>query len=1249
MYALRWSVFGLLLLVATAGWGQLRQEVNLGGDWEFVMVKDLADGPPADGWKPFAVPGHLYTGAWYQRAWFRHDFEVPQSMGGSRIVLHFGGIKWNSVVRVNGQQVGGHFGGFEPFEVDITGIAKLGGTNRLEVGCCDWTGVFNDHKTEFPSGGDGMGQVKDEVLAPSSISWWWGIWDQVTLRARPSVYVKDLFIKPSVRKQSLRVEYVLGNDGDAAVTVALLSSVEDAGQTSLRFPEQTITIPAGGTASAVVEAPWQNAHRWSTEDPYLYFLSTQLDQNGKSLDALRTRFGFREFWIEGKDYILNGSRIHLFGTSWFPELYGKKYCTRDKDYIRQRLLAAKAANCVILRTQTQPWPELWYETADEVGLLMIPEGAVYGDYHDYRVNDPRFWDNFAAHLKAEVDRDKNKPSVVMYSIENEFFFLSNQDLAEPVTKGLARMGQFMHQWDPTRPIYYEADGDPMGVADAISLHYPHERPDFNQWPNTAYWLDQPLHYNLLVPTAQAQHDWLWDRQKPLYIGEFGWAPSSDPSPHTVFCGDEAYLDHRHFRAKAKADAWRMWIQAYRQCEVSGIAPWSMNEESADLFEASLLDEAHNPPYAAQKYATQHLAAYVREYDHNFYAREKVTRTADVYNDILSPSTLTVEWALLGSDNAVLQQDETNLTMQPGERRELQFTLRMPPATTRRELTLQLKIRREGKQVFEDTKSWSVFPALSLKSPETVALYDPQGRTRQALASHGLNTITVNDLSHIPAGVKMLVVGAGATGSGTGGVPVIGGADHANPLLAFARKGGRVLVLEQEGDPQGILPVSAGNRASTMTFAQMPQHPLLKGLAPLDLKWWRPDNLVSVNEPPRPGGGFRAVVTAGSDKGVAYAPLLESPVGQGVLVLSQLRISERLGVEPAAGILLQNALDYLAAYEPDTPRTALYCPTSATRSFLDGIGLLATDITADPSKADWQAMQLLIACGPLGGLGSYGDQIAELLRRGGTVLLHGLRPQDFAALSPIVGTDLILAPSHGPVKKLPVASPLSECLTNEDLYWLGKRASLCWVASALATNTTDFALSAAPGRTLPEGVTFLTSPAALAVMQRGAGRIVLDSINWDSTSDNTLKATRYCAGLLTGLGAQFRTSGAVIQANSLPHDPTMYWYRVDPDAAYLGDKGYISARIRCLDAGRYAFQIVARGTPLKGVYPVVEMSVDGKVVGQVETKSDGWWAFPLTVDMAEGTHEIRFAYINDEYQPPENRDLWISRIEIAAEQ
>jgi hypothetical protein len=113
------TALGISMALAGAIAGDAsREELSLNGRWEYRLVDDLEAAPPADGFGPCSVPGYL-SGIDYRRAWFRRQFSQPGGWKGKRIKIHFGGVKYNSRVYVNGQPVGGCFGGYRPFEVDV--------------------------------------------------------------------------------------------------------------------------------------------------------------------------------------------------------------------------------------------------------------------------------------------------------------------------------------------------------------------------------------------------------------------------------------------------------------------------------------------------------------------------------------------------------------------------------------------------------------------------------------------------------------------------------------------------------------------------------------------------------------------------------------------------------------------------------------------------------------------------------------------------------------------------------------------------------------------------------------------------------------------------------------------------------------------------------------------------------------------------------------------------------------------------
>jgi len=1330
-----------------------RQETSLNGTWEYVRVADLEAAPPVEGWKAFEVPGQL-RGYNYERAWFRRTFacDAPRDR---RVKLHFGGVKWNSRVVVNGKPVGGNFGGFEPFDVDITDAVLPGVNNELLVGVCDWTGIFLDRSTDLSEirGAWSREVPRDQALSPvGGLTENYGIWDDVRLVAHVAVFVSDLFIRSSVEKKRLTVDVTVTNESQAAAETTVSVEVErsEAADELPRFEAQTVSVPAGQSRTVTLEADWTKPHLWSHLDPHLYFLKTTLSTGG----VRRTRFGFREFQVRGPSFYLNGKKTNLLATSWWP--------TADPmtpEAIREEMKWMKYGRCVAFRTHTQPWCERWYEIADEVGVLMIPEGPVWNDDSLYRLDDQRFWDNYALALTRMVARDKNKPSVVMWSLENEFY---GGRLAKntPYEEKLAEMGRVVKQADPTRPILYESDGDPGGVADAIGIHYPHEYPTYVQWPNETDWLDKPIPLDWAFTDTPGQ--FFWQKNKPLYIGEFLWIPSSDPSWETVWFGDESYRDYAKYHVLGKAESWRQQIIGYRRHEVGGISPWTM-------IEGGPLSE-ENPLVQAHRYAYQETAAFPREYDSRFFAGETVTRTLDVFNDSFADRNLTVEWsARLGGKDVA--GGRRGLAMPSGAHEVVAAELKMPAVQARAEGEYTVRVREGDKVLFEDAHAISIFPrAEPPKVDATVGLYDPQDTTGKLLPG----AAKVSDLAQIPGNLQVLVIGAGALKAETQQRPLIGGAAATNALAEWVAAGGRAVVLEQTGWPGGLVPVQLSSHASTLTFPQAPDHPLLGDVRAEDLKYWRGDHTVTAAEPVRPmEGACLPVVVSGSALGINQAPLAVLPRGDGAFIVCQMKVVAKVDREPIAGVLLRNLLDYAAAYRAPAGRTALWCDLPATRKKLGELNVQVEDVTGKLAETDLSQYGLLLcASASADPIVAVLDRLVPWVERGGNVLLHGLAPEEYAKLAETLDPALTLAPYRGHALRATGSGALLSSFTNEDLYWLGEHTGISWSTTPLAQTTAtaaferalkpeaareypaiDMALTGGiVGKTqggdgvyfatvgagkLPVGFPesreyvigvvargtpvddvypigevrvggqslgtisvrsnewqtyttfghvgagthevevaftndaskppnqdrnmyvksvlvapaeatnrseFLTRPAALVRFPKGQGSFVIDNITWDTEEANGAKATRFICGLLTGLGARFSSQiGVVVEAENMEPQPGMRYFSKGGGRVIIATAGYIETDVEVARAGRYRVELVAGGSSAAGVYPIVDVAMDGRMLGQVALTTGSLKPYLLEADLAQGVQKLRVTFTNDSNVGGEDRNLYVGRV------
>ncbi|MBN1670317.1 MAG: hypothetical protein JXR37_04760 [Kiritimatiellae bacterium] len=210
---------------------------------------------------------------------------------------------------------------------------------------------------------------------------------------------------PSVRENTLTIRTRLRNEGTVQANAVLRHTVLTNAQPVLTFTNASVVLDPAQSADVDVSATWSEPRLWCPDDPYLYDLSTMLETNSVSVDSLSTRFGFREVWCTNDSFYLNGTKLHLLATSCWPPT-----SLMDEPDIRQVLREVKAGNNVAFRLHTQPWNKTWYEVADEEGLLIVEEGAVWCDSTGYRLADPAFWTNFSDHLTAAVRRDWNHPS-----------------------------------------------------------------------------------------------------------------------------------------------------------------------------------------------------------------------------------------------------------------------------------------------------------------------------------------------------------------------------------------------------------------------------------------------------------------------------------------------------------------------------------------------------------------------------------------------------------------------------------------------------------------------------------------------------------------------------------------------------------------------------------------------------------------------------------------------------------------------
>jgi hypothetical protein len=498
-----------------------RNEVCLNGSWQFQPVALPAEykknvGPvpvltpaTADGWEktPIRIPSPWnvngfpdekalggdfrtypsYPDSWknVQMGWLRRNFSVPASWRGQRLLLKFDAVAGDTQVLVNGKLVGQHKDIFMPFEVDITDAVNAGVQNTLMVGVrkASLTDVQGKYGRRSYQGGSFWGQH----IA--------GIWQDVYLQAVPQTRISDVFVKPNVDKDTLEAEVTIRNDQTTAQKVTLSGAaynwISGAGKDALTAPEpkwslgksaalqtnsQTITVPAGGTAKVNLSAKVGGKLKfWSPDTPNLYGLVCSLkNAAGKVNDADYTRFGWRQLTFQGNKTFLNGQPLVMKGDSW--HFMGIPQMTRR--YAWAWYKSAKDANINAVRLHAQPYPSFYLDMADEMGMLILDETAMWASDGGPKLDEPVYWEDSKAHMKALVLRDRNHPSVFGWSVSNEVMAIVNgvfrgpQEMKDELIKHYSIWAEICRQNDPTR-VWISADGedDGHGTLPTYIVHY----------------------------------------------------------------------------------------------------------------------------------------------------------------------------------------------------------------------------------------------------------------------------------------------------------------------------------------------------------------------------------------------------------------------------------------------------------------------------------------------------------------------------------------------------------------------------------------------------------------------------------------------------------------------------------------------------------------------------------------------------------------------------------------------------------
>jgi len=379
---------------------------------------------------------------------YRRTFDVPESWSGEQIFVEFGAVSSALYLWINGEYVGYSEGSKTPSEFNVTDFVRTG-DNTIAIEVYRWsTGSY----------------LEDQDFWSLS-----GIQRDVNLFVRPNARVRDFFAHAGLdndyRDGVFEVEIDLFNDGEAAEKV-LAIEIRD-GDNVIHTDDASLTLDSGASQHTF-ESTIENVRQWSAETPNLYTLTITLGD-----EIIEQAIGFRTAEIKNGRFLINGKLVRLKGAN-LHEHHDVTGHVVDEETMLTDIRLMQGANLNAVRNSHYPQPERWYELTSEYGLYMVDEANIeshgYGYDHDKTLgNKPHWMEHHLDRTQRMLERSKNFPSVVIWSLGNE--------AGDGVNLGATY--QWIKSRDLSRPVQYETEGNIEEVGERHS--------DFHSSMYWRYW------------------------------------------------------------------------------------------------------------------------------------------------------------------------------------------------------------------------------------------------------------------------------------------------------------------------------------------------------------------------------------------------------------------------------------------------------------------------------------------------------------------------------------------------------------------------------------------------------------------------------------------------------------------------------------------------------------------------------------------------------------------------------------------
>ena len=970
-----------------------RSQASLDGIWRFIPAVAGQASPSETGWAYIKVPGSWgsgrhrhrsfegegrpsdfvalgsgpqwenYDGAEVASAWYERQAPIPAEWQGRVISLRFDRVCTDAMIYVNGVDCGR-----VPWpwgSVDITHAVTPGKTADIRVlvaAIADSQMVGHFWQNAFMAVTYSAARLATRGLTGS-----------VYLESRSSEsQVSDVFVRTSTRKKGVSLDVDLSGVKQAGRVHFVADMLNEQGAVEKSFTADA-AVETRDTQTVTVSWPWANPRLWDVDQPNLYTLRLTATGTGVD-DQYNQEFGFREFWIEGRQFYLNGTVIHLRQPCFHNGPIGE---------VGDNFSEFGSWNPDTRGDDSDAGAEL--DQADHKGYL----GAAYVLDADKYMRDRSGNLIWGQNRQRALERAavwmryyRNHPSAVMW-ISGANFFNNAVDM-DPRNVG-------RHGWGLSDPRWQQllASAKEMFAAlkelDPTRVYYSHEGADTGDVHSANCYLD-------LLP-LQEREEWLsaWaeNGEMPISMTEFG-----TPTDCTLRRGHDGFgtnilsepLLTEYVATYFGSDTYVSEGSKYRQWLhdqfISGmnyktsqdvLEQFPVNQKIQDLFRAHtarswrtaglsgglrtwswLQNELKETNFPTLAWIAGPVGAYTAK-DHHFRAGQKFQKQIVLINDTRKPQDFTARWIATAGGKAV-GKGELHGALTVSEICKLPIEITAPQVEAGGKADGQITLTATiGEAAHQDFFAFRVFGE-DQPARGDIAMVDPDGLTSKLLKTLGYTPRTWNG-----AAASLVVVGRNALKDD----PAL-----AARLEPHVRAGGRALVFAQ--DP-GWMVESLGWRVcpkvSRYVFP-IPVSPSAQGIDADDLRDWTGDStLIEAypeyvgdylrgNEGGQPYAGWHwgnrgGVTSAAIEKphrsgwtpllecefDLAYTPLMELDYGQGRLIVCTLDLEDHVALDPAARLMAGRVMDY-ALHAPLAPRVSkvVYVGGNAGAAWLDRIGV-----------------------------------------------------------------------------------------------------------------------------------------------------------------------------------------------------------------------------------------------------------------------------------------------------------------------